>query len=126
MKNLSLCFEPLRAFVLLGVIVALPGCERPANPASTVAAPTAVPVQVAVAVKQDVPRRIESIGSVQSQRTVAIKSQVDGIIAQIHFREGDDVKAGDLLVALDRRPFENSLRIARADLTNVRAEADKA
>lgn len=58
--------------------------------------------------------RVASIGTVQSQRTVAIKSRVDGVIAQIHFREGDEVNAGDLLVALDRRPFENSLRIARA------------
>jgi multidrug efflux system membrane fusion protein len=57
---------------------------------------------------------------------VAIKSQVDGIIAEIHFREGDEVKAGDLLVTLDRRPFENSLRIARADLANARAEAAQA
>ena len=85
-----------------------------------------MPVQVAVALQQDVPRRVESIGVVQSQRTVALKSQVDGVIAQIHFREGDEVKAGDLLVSLDRRPFQNSLGIARADLANARAEADKA
>jgi membrane fusion protein, multidrug efflux system len=100
------------------------GCNRSADN-KTAAAP-AVPVQVAVAVQQDVPRRIESIGAVQALRTVAIKSQVDGIIAQVHFREGDDVKAGDLLVTLDRRPFENSLRIARADLVNAQAEAVRA
>lgn len=86
----------------------------------------AVPVQTAVAQQADVPRTIESVGAVQALRTVAVKSQVDGMIAQIHFKEGDDVKAGDLLVTLDRRPFENSLRIARADLTNAKAEASKA
>ena len=118
---------PLLRLALLGVLAAFVGCERTANPpaASTSQAP-AVPVQIAVATQQDVPRRIESIGAVQSQRTVAVKSQVDGVIAEIHFREGDDVKAGQLLVSLDRRPFENSLRIARADLMNARAEADKA
>lgn len=105
----------------------LGGC-RPAPNAAPVKSgpPPAVPVQVAIAVQQDVPRRVESIGVVQSQRTVAIKSQVDGVIAKIHFNEGEDVKAGDLLVTLDRRPFENSLRIARADFANARAEADKA
>ncbi len=102
----------------------LAGCNRNASVASAAMPP--VPVQVAVAVQQDVPRVIESIGNVQSQRNVSIKSQVDGIIAQIHFREGDDVKAGDLLVTLDRRPLENSLRIARADLVNARAEAAQA
>lgn len=102
----------------------LAGCSRNASVATAALPP--VPVQVAVALQQDVPRVIESIGNVQSLRNVAIKSQVDGIIAQIHFREGDDVQAGDKLVTLDRRPFENSLRIARADLVNAQAEASRA
>lgn len=111
-------------FALAAVAVSVAGCSRSAG--GGIAATPAVPVQVAVAVQGDVPRVIESIGNVQSIRSVAIKSQVDGIIAEIHFREGDEVKAGDLLVALDRRPFDNSLRIARADLVNARAEATQA
>ena len=115
---------PLLSIISAMAILALAaGCSR--SSATNAAAP-AIPVQVAVAVQQDVPRRIESIGAVQALRTVAIKSQVDGIIAQVHFREGDDVRAGDLLVTLDRRPFENSLRIARADLVNAQAEAVRA
>lgn len=110
--------------VLAALALSLAGCSR-SGPAGPVAAPP-VPVQVAVAVQRDVPRAIDAIGNVQTLRNVAIKSQVDGIIAAIHFREGDDVKAGDLLVSLDQRPYENSLRIARADLANARAEAAKA
>lgn len=108
---------------LAALLIATAGCG-PAAP-STGAAP-AVPVQTAVALQQDMPRRIESIGTVQALRSVAVKSQVDGIIAQINFEEGTEVKAGDLLVTLDRRPFENSLRIARADLVNAQAEAARA
>jgi multidrug efflux system membrane fusion protein len=74
----------------------------------------------------DVPRQVESIGSVQALRTVSVMSQVDGVIAEVHFDEGQDVKAGDLLVTLDRRPFENSLRSARAELATARAQADEA
>jgi len=44
----------------------------------------------------------------------------------LNFQEGQDVKAGDLLVSLDRRPFENTLLIARADLANARAMAEQA
>ena len=111
--------------VLAGLAeLALGGCNRADAP--KIAALPPVPVQVAKAMQQDMPRLIESIGNVQAIRSVAIKSQVDGIIAEIHFREGDEVKAGDLLVSLDRRPFENSLRIARADLVNARAEAAQA
>jgi len=100
------------------------GCGRGTN-AGAGASP-AVPVQTAVAVQQDVPRRVESIGNVQPLRMVRVKSQVDGIIAQVNFQEGQEVKVGDLLVTLDRRPFENSLLIARADLANARAMADQA
>ncbi len=122
MTYLNPCWKISAA--LVAAVGCLAGCSRSAG--GGVAATPAVPVQVAVAVQGDVPRVIESIGNVQSIRSVAIKSQVDGIIAEIHFREGDEVKVGDLLVALDRRPFENSLRIARADLANARAEATQA
>jgi membrane fusion protein, multidrug efflux system len=103
----------------------LAGC-KPAGSAPVVAAAPPVPVQTAIAQQLDVPRLIPAVGVVQALRTVAVKSQVDGMIASIHFREGDEVKAGDLLVTLDRRPFENTLRIARADLANARAESAKA
>jgi multidrug efflux system membrane fusion protein len=82
-----------------------------------------VPVMTALAKKQSVPLNLSSIGTVQSLRTVAVKSQVDGVIAQIHFKEGDEVKAGDPLVTLDQRPFENNVHMAEADLVTARAQA---
>jgi len=120
------CRRNLFAPALLGAAVLLitAGCG-PGAGTRTVSVP-AVPVQTAVAVQQDMPRRVESIGSVQALRTVSVKSQVDGVIAEVNFKEGDEVKVGDLLVTLDRRPFENSLLIARADLANARAMADQA
>ncbi len=108
----------------LPVLLLAAGCSK--SVASAGGAAPAVPVQVAKAVRQDMPRRIESIGNVQALRSVTVKSQVDGIIAQVNFKEGDDVQAGDLLVTLDRRPFENGLRVARADLANARAMSEQA
>ena len=96
------------------------------NPAAAAGGPPPVPVQIALVEQRDVPRLVEAVGVIQALRTVAVKSQVDGMIAKIHFREGDEVKAGELMITLDRRPFENSLRIARADLANARAEAVRA
>jgi multidrug efflux system membrane fusion protein len=111
---------------LLAGGLALAGCSKGGNTTGPAAGASAVPVQTAVAVQQDVSRAVESVGAVQALKTVAVKSQVDGMIAQVNFREGDSVKAGDPLITLDRRPFENSLQIARADLANARAEAAKA
>jgi multidrug efflux system membrane fusion protein len=107
-------------------LLSLAGCKPSAAAPKAAGGPAPVPVQTAVAQQLDVPRTIESVGAMQALRMVAVKSQVDGMIAQIHFKEGDDVKAGALLVTLDQRPFENSLRIARADLANAKAESAKA
>jgi multidrug efflux system membrane fusion protein len=103
----------------------LAGCARSSSAAAAGPAP-AVPVQVAKAVRRDVPRRIESIGNVQALRTVTVRSQVDGIIAQVHLKEGDEVAKGDLVVTLDRRPFENAVLQARAALATARAQAEQA
>jgi multidrug efflux system membrane fusion protein len=122
MKKVERQFLASAAFALAFV-----GCKPAASaPPAAVGGPPPVPVQTAVAEQADVPRIIESVGAIQALRTVAVKSQVDGMIAEIHFKEGDEVKAGALLVTLDRRPFENSVRIARADLANARAESSKA
>ncbi len=107
-------------FLLAASLALTAGCGRDAAP--KLAGASAVPVQVAVALQQDVPRRVESIGTVQALRTVSVKSQVDGIIAQVHFKEGEELKAGDPLVTLDRRPFENAVLQARAALANAHAQ----
>ncbi len=129
MSKLSALASLQRLALAIGAAALLPvtGCNR-ASPKTAAAGggASAVPVQVAVAQRLDVPRRIESVGTVQALRAVSVKSQVDGIIAEVKFTEGQDVKAGDLLVVLDRRPFENSLRSARADLATARAQAEQA
>jgi len=120
-RSLARAAGPLLALGLLA------GCGKtdPAAARAAAAAP-AVPVQVAKATHADVPRWIESIGNVQALRSVMVKSQVDGIIATVHLQEGDEVKAGDLIVTLDRRPFENAVLQARAALATARAQAEQA
>lgn len=103
----------------------LAGCGKKDSAARAGGMP-AVPVQIAKAARADVPRWIESIGNVQALRAVTVKSQVDGIIATVHLKEGDDVQAGDLIVTLDRRPFENAVLVARAAVATAKAQAEQA
>jgi membrane fusion protein, multidrug efflux system len=130
--RVKLTGESRCAAAVMACVVMLAGCKPGGDATAGAAAKKgpsavpAVPVQVATAQQADVPRLIQAVGTMQALRTVAVKAQVDGMIAQIHFKEGDEVKQGDLLVTLDRRPFENSLRIARADLANAKAEMAKA
>lgn len=118
--------SPFRLPSLATAVVAafaLASCDRAPKKAAT---SQPVPVQVAEAQRRDVPITAIAIGTVQAVRSVAVKSQVDGVIAGIAFNEGDEVNAGDLLVSLDRRPFENSLRSAEAALVNLKAQLSQA
>jgi multidrug efflux system membrane fusion protein len=68
-----------------------------------------VPVFAGEAKAQDVPIILRGIGAVQAYNTVSVKSRVDGNITQVAYKEGQDVKAGQLLIQLDPRPFQAAL-----------------
>jgi|SRR5687767_828436 len=75
------------------------------------------PVQVSVAVSQDVPTYLDAIGKTVAREVVSIQPQVSGRITRIHFTDGTNVRKGDLLFTIDTRPFEASLRQAQAKLS---------
>jgi membrane fusion protein, multidrug efflux system len=74
-----------------------------------------VPVFVAKATTANVPIILRGIGVVQAFNTVQVKSRVDGNIVQVAYKEGQDVKAGDLLIQLDPRPYQAALDQAAAN-----------
>ena len=81
-----------------------------------------VPVTVATAVQKNVPVQIGAVGNVEPYSTVSIKSQVTGVIMQAHFKEGQDVKKGQLLFTIDPRPLEAALKQAEANLARDSAQ----
>lgn len=101
-----------------------PGTAQP-RPGGPGGLPPA-PVIVVAAKTSTVPVTLSVIGSVQAYSAVAVKSQVDGQIREVHFREGQTVKKGDLLFTLDARPYEAALRQAEANLAKDKALLDKA
>ena len=80
------------------------------------AAPRSVSVAVAKVQKQDVPVYLTGLGSVTAFNTANIKSRVDGQIMQVNFKEGQNVKQGDLLIVIDPRPYEVQLEQMQAQL----------
>lgn len=76
----------------------------------------AVPVLVATAIQKAVPIQIRAVGNVEPYTTVSVKSQVTGVLQQAHFKEGQDVKKGQLLFTIDSRPLEAALKQAEANL----------
>jgi multidrug efflux system membrane fusion protein len=106
----------------LAALVLLAGCGG--GSAGPQAGAPAVPVRVTAAERRDVPVAVRAIGNVEAFQTVTLKTQVEGQLAEVRFKEGDEVHAGDLLFVIDQGPFQAALDQAKANL--VRAEAQAA
>jgi len=84
------------------------------KPAEAPKPPPAIPVDVATVQRGDVPVYLQGLGTVQAFYTVTITARVDGQIDKVAFKEGQDVKKGDLLVQIDPRPYQAALGVAIA------------
>ena len=108
---------------LLALLLAAPGCAKARSESVAV---QAVPVVLGAAVHKDVPVEVRAVGSVEALATVAVRPQAGGEISSVHFREGADVNAGDLLFSLDPRPYEATLAQAESNLARDQAQAKNA
>ena len=77
-----------------------------------------VPVTTAIVVRKPMPIEIRVIGSAEPYATVAIRSQITGQLIAVNFREGEEVRRGQVLFELDRRPLEAALR-SRTGLAQI-------
>ena len=85
-----------------------------------------VPVKMGDVIQQNVPLQINAIGNVEAYNTVSVKALVGGEIVDVHFREGQDVRQGDLLFQIDPRPYEAALKQAEGALARDIAQAKNA
>lgn len=86
----------------------------------------AVPVAVGTVIQKAMPIEISVIGAAEAFSSVAIRAQTTGQLTSVNFTEGDDVKAGQVLFTLDRRPLEAALQQAQANLDRDMAQAANA
>jgi multidrug efflux system membrane fusion protein len=80
----------------------------------------------ATVVSRDMPVQVHAIGAVEAYSTVAVKTQITGELTGVYFREGQEVKKGDLLFTLDKRPFEADLKKQESNLARDKAQAELA
>src|SRR6185437_9845391 len=109
-------------FTLAGVCIAAAGCGK--GPGG--GADRAIPVLVSEAVTRDVPIFLEGLGTVTAYKTVNVRSQVDGRLDKVVFREGQAVKQNEVLAQIDPRPFKIMLEQGQAALTRDQAQLDGA
>ena len=85
-----------------------------------------VPVTVAVAEQRDMPTQLRAIGSVQPISTVAVRALVGGQLTRVWFKEGEDVRRGQMLFTIDPRPYQAALLQAQANLARDQAQLKNA
>lgn len=103
----------LGATLAAGLLLA--GCSGRAEKRGGPPQGAAVPVLAADVVTQDVPVTLKTIGSVEAYNTVNLGARVGGTLLRVGFREGQNVRRGDLLFEIDPRPYEAALQSALAD-----------
>ncbi|HET7625684.1 MAG TPA: efflux RND transporter periplasmic adaptor subunit [Verrucomicrobiae bacterium] len=110
--------------IISGLILAAlaVSCSRKSAEKVSKSSQEPAPVLVAKAETRDVPVQIQGIGTVQAYSTVSIRSQITGAITDVHFEEGQEVKAGDLLFTLDQRPWLAALNQAKANFKRDEAQ----
>ena len=86
----------------------------------------AVPVVVAPVVQKTLPLQIRSTGVVEAYATVSVKSRIGGQLIEVGFKDGQDVKQGDLLFRIDSRPLEAQLQQAIAAQARNQAQLQQA
>jgi multidrug efflux system membrane fusion protein len=106
--------------------LALVACNRPPGEPSAAPPPARVPVSVATVEARPMPVELTAVGNVVASETVAVRPQITGRMARVHFREGEDVAAGQLLFTLDARELDAQLRQAEANLAREQAVAENA
>jgi membrane fusion protein, multidrug efflux system len=120
MRTTVSSFSP-RLWGTLVSLLLLAACSQAKPPATP-----RVPVEVALAERRPMPFELAATGTVEPLQTVAVQAQVGGILQRVAFREGDEVKQGQLLFQLDPRPYRAALDQALAALARDRAQAANA
>ncbi|MBI3567830.1 MAG: efflux RND transporter periplasmic adaptor subunit [Gemmatimonadetes bacterium] len=111
----------IRPILLFGALLGAAGCKKPSAPPRP-----PVPVTVATAERNVAPFLITANGIVEPMQTVAVQSQVAGVLTSVRFKEGDDVKAGQILFEIDPVPYRAALAQSKAVLERDRAQYENA
>ncbi|MFZ1106469.1 MAG: efflux RND transporter periplasmic adaptor subunit [Hyphomicrobiaceae bacterium] len=134
-KLLKRAFTLIVVAAVAGVVIyvsLLPAVQRQLTGRRAKQGGGPVPVMVAAAQHGNVPIYLEGVGTAKARNTVTVRPQVDGRILSINFKEGRDVKRGDVLAKIDPSTYDAQLAQAVAkkvldetELTNARRDLER-
>jgi RND family efflux transporter MFP subunit len=113
------------AGIAAAVLATLAGCDQ-SQPQSAQQAAAVPAVSVAQPVQRDIVEWDEYTGRFDATETVEIRARVSGYLNDVHFKDGQEVRQGDVLFVIDPRPFERALEQARAELFAATTKVENA
>src|ERR1700739_3949832 len=120
LRNTLLTFVPLAALAVLAA-----GCEKAAT-ATQAAAPPPPGVTVNQPVQREVTEWDEYPARLDAVDTVEVRARVNGYLESVHFKDGAEVKKGDLLFVIDPRPYQAEYDRAQADISQAESRFELA
>jgi len=108
----------------LAAALLIAGCSH--SEAAASAAPQAPQVTVAQVISRDVTDFDELTGHFEAVERVEVRPRVSGYIASVNFQQGREVRAGDVLLVIDPRPYDAELKRAKAGLAQARSQLELA
>lgn len=117
LSSFSLMRDTLKLLFALALSTLVASCGE----GQKQAAPPPPAVTVAKPVKRTVTDFDEYVGRFTAINSVEVRARVSGYLDKVHFKDGQLVKQGDLLFTIDKRPFQNTLDQARANLVQAQS-----
>jgi multidrug efflux system membrane fusion protein len=121
--DLGFAKKAAAVIALIFLIVPLAACSRQKQ--EPLKRPS-VPVTVSSVTQRTVPIQVSAIGNVEAYSTIQVKSQIGGQLMRVHFKEGQDVKKGNILFTIDPRPYEAQIKQSEATLAKDIAQMEYA
>src|SRR5512137_2488142 len=108
-------YKKLIIVLSLILVIVISGCSKSSKPEKG-QKKDAVPVVVTTVEQKDIPLQFRTIGTVEEYSIVSVLSQVGGVISSVEFKEGQQVKKGELLFVIDSRLFQTIIHQLEANL----------
>src|SRR5262245_23765407 len=121
-----LCPRASLALAVASLAALVAGCEQSQTQQSKQAPQPPPAVSVSLPVQREIVEWDEYTGRFDATQTVEIRARVSGHLNEVRFKDGQDVKQGDVLFAIDPRPFERALEQARAELFAANTKVENA
>ena len=115
----------LSSLVVAALLPGLSACNRGQTKEAQPGPPPPA-VVVAEVVKKTVPITAEFTAQTDAVQTVELRARVQGVLEHVRFKEGSEVKEGQILFEIEKSQYEAALQSARAQLAKARADLDKA